>query len=197
MSGATSQNALLDLTAKIVSAHVSRNAVTSEALPSLVRQVYHSLAGLDENLEPVAEPPQPAVNPRKSVFPDYIICLEDGQKVKMLRRYLMTRYKLTPEQYRERWGLDPNYPMVAPNYAKVRSALAKSFGLGRNAPAAPEEAAGKATAVGEDHPAESAEPEARTAKAAAKQKRWVVAPSQRKPGSSRQGRKAVGDQQGN
>ena len=121
---------LLNRTAQIISAHVSHNTVPAEALPTLIRDVYRSLAGSDMQ-EPEPEPrPEPAVNPKKSVFPDYIICLEDGKKLKMLRRHLKTAYDMTPEQYRERWGLAPDYPMVAPNYAKQRSSLAKKIGLG-------------------------------------------------------------------
>lgn len=121
---------LLNLTAQIISAHVSHNTVAADSLPTLIRDVYRSLAG-NETIE--AEPeqrPEPAVNPKKSVFPDYIICLEDGKKLKMLRRHLKTAYGMTPEQYRERWNLSADYPMVAPNYAKQRSNLAKKIGLG-------------------------------------------------------------------
>jgi predicted transcriptional regulator len=120
---------VLALTAKIVSAHVANNSVAADTLPSLIHAIYKTLAGVGrEDVKP--EPPQPAVPVRKSVFADYIICLEDGKKLKMLKRHLKTSYDLTPEQYRERWGLTPDYPMVAPNYAKHRSALAKKIGLG-------------------------------------------------------------------
>jgi predicted transcriptional regulator len=120
---------VLGLTAQIVSAHVSNNPVTPDALPALIQEVYRSLSGVGK--EP-AQPdkPQPAVPAKKSVFPDHIICLEDGKKLKMLKRHLKTAYNLTPEQYRERWGLTADYPMVAPNYAKHRSSLAKKIGLG-------------------------------------------------------------------
>ncbi len=120
---------VLGLTAQIVSAHVSNNSVTPDALPSLIQEVYRTLAGVGK--EP-AQPdkPQPAVPVKKSIFPDYIICLEDGKKLKMLKRHLKTAYDMTPEQYRERWGLGTDYPMVAPNYAKHRSSLAKKIGLG-------------------------------------------------------------------
>lgn len=121
---------VLQLTAQIVSAHVSHNAVTAEALPGLIREVYRSLSGFDVKVDEVAPRPEPAVNPKKSVFPDYIICLEDGKKLKMLRRHLKSAYNMTPEQYRDRWELDASYPMVAPNYAKQRSSLAKKIGLG-------------------------------------------------------------------
>jgi predicted transcriptional regulator len=120
---------VLGLTAQIVAAHVSNNAVTPDSLPSLIQEVYKTLAGVGK--EPAApERPQPAVPVKKSVMPDHIICLEDGKKLKMLKRHLKTAYNMTPEQYRERWGLGPEYPMVAPNYAIRRSTLAKQIGLG-------------------------------------------------------------------
>jgi predicted transcriptional regulator len=120
---------VLGLTAQIVSAHVSNNAVAPDALPSLIEEVYKTLSGVGkESVQ--SERPQPAVAVKKSVFPDHIVCLEDGKKMKMLKRHLKTSYNLTPEQYRERWGLPPEYPMVAPNYAKHRSSLAKKIGLG-------------------------------------------------------------------
>jgi predicted transcriptional regulator len=123
---------VLALTAKIVSAHVSSNSVATNALPALIQAIYRTLAGVgQEALKP--EPPTPAVPAKRSVFADYIICLEDGKKLKMLKRHLKTSYDLTPEQYRERWGLTPDYPMVAPNYAKHRSVLAKQIGLGTKA----------------------------------------------------------------
>jgi predicted transcriptional regulator len=120
---------VLGLTAQIVSAHVSNNSVSPDALPSLIQEVYKTLAGVgNERTEP--ERPQPAVPVKKSVFADHIICLEDGKKLKMLKRHLKTAYNMTPEQYRDRWGLPPDYPMVAPNYARHRSSLAKKIGLG-------------------------------------------------------------------
>jgi predicted transcriptional regulator len=120
---------VLGLTAQIVSAHVSNNAVAPDALPSLIQDVYRSLAGVGK--EPVhADKPQPFVPIKKSVFPDHIVCLEDGKQLKMLKRHLKTAYNMTPEQYRDRWSLPPDYPMVAPNYAKHRSSLAKQIGLG-------------------------------------------------------------------
>jgi predicted transcriptional regulator len=121
---------VLELTAQIVAAHVSNNEVAPGALPELIRSVHASLTGTQKPAE-VVEKPQPAVPPKKSVFPDFIICLEDGKKLKMLKRHLMTRYQLTPEQYREKWGLPHDYPMVAPSYAARRSSLAKDIGLGR------------------------------------------------------------------
>jgi predicted transcriptional regulator len=122
---------LLGLTAKIVSAHIANNPVDAEALPVFIRDVYKTLSHIGhEPSAPPAEKQSPAVSPRKSVFPDYIICLEDGKHLKMLKRHLATSYNLTPEQYRQKWGLDGSYPMVAPNYAAKRSALAKQIGLG-------------------------------------------------------------------
>ena len=120
---------VLGLTAQIVSAHVSNNSVSPDSLPSLIQEVYKTLAGVGK--EPAAqERPQPAVPIKKSVFADHIVCLEDGKKLKMLKRHLKTAYNMTPEQYRERWGLGADYPMVAPSYAKHRSSLAKKIGLG-------------------------------------------------------------------
>ncbi len=120
---------VLGLTAQIVSAHVSNNSVTPDALSALIQDVYRTLSGVGK--EPSApDKPQPAVPVKKSVFPDHIVCLEDGKKLKMLKRHLKTAYNMTPEQYRERWGLAPEYPMVAPNYARHRSSLAKKIGLG-------------------------------------------------------------------
>lgn len=120
---------ILELTAEIVSAHVSNNSVPLAELPGLIQEVYKTLSAVGRGV-PSQEKPQPAVPVKKSVFPDYIICLEDGKKLKMLKRHLKTVYNMTPEQYRERWGLPPDYPMVAPNYAQRRSELAKKIGLG-------------------------------------------------------------------
>jgi len=129
MAESTQSSGVLGLTAEIVSAHVSNNPVGPDALPVLIQSVYRSLSGAGK--EPVQpDKPQPAVPVKKSVFPDHIVCLEDGKKLKMLKRHLKTAYNLTPEQYRERWGLPPDYPMVAPDYAQHRSALAKKIGLG-------------------------------------------------------------------
>ena len=123
---------LIELTADIVAAYVSNNAVVAADLPALINNVHNALGGVavGDKVEE-AEKPKPAVPVRRSVQNDFIICLEDGQKFKSLKRHLMTHYGLTPEAYREKWGLDPNYPMVAPNYARKRSALAKQIGLGR------------------------------------------------------------------
>ena len=121
---------LLGLTAQIVSAHVSNNAVAADALPPLIQDVYRTLAGSARNRRSRPSGRSRRSRSSKSVFPDHIVCLEDGKKLKMLKRHLKTAYDMTPEQYRERWGLDPDYPMVAPNYAKHRSSLAKQIGLG-------------------------------------------------------------------
>jgi predicted transcriptional regulator len=121
---------LIALTADIVAAHVSNNSVAVNDLPLLIRNVHGALAGLTS---PAAEPegkPEPKVPVRSSIKPDYIVCLEDGKKLKMLKRHLMTHYQMTPDQYRQKWGLNADYPMVAPNYAEQRRTLAKSIGLG-------------------------------------------------------------------
>jgi predicted transcriptional regulator len=125
---------LLALTTEIVAAHVSNNTVAVSDLEQLINQVYQSLANIGNG--PAAAPavrPQPAVSVKKSVQPDYLVCLEDGKKLKMLKRHLKTAYNMTPEAYRERWGLAQDYPMVAPNYARQRSRLAKEIGLGTRA----------------------------------------------------------------
>jgi len=126
----SSAETVLSLTAQIVAAHVEHNTVQPDALPGLIERVYQTLRGVGQ--VPVeAEKPVPAVPIKQSVKADFIVCLEDGKKLKMLKRHLMTSYKMTPAQYRARWGLGADYPMVAPNYAKVRSSLAKKIGLGR------------------------------------------------------------------
>lgn len=131
------QGHLLELTAQIVAAHVGHNPVAPDALPELIRSVHASLTSAGKPpAATAAEKQQPAVPPRKSVFPDYIVCLEDGKKLTMLKRHLQTSYGLTPAQYREKWGLPHDYPMVAPNYAEKRAALARSIGLGRRPQAA-------------------------------------------------------------
>ena len=122
---------LLDLTASIVSAHVANNSVAVGDVPKLIKDVYGTLATVSSEEEAEPERPEPAVSIKASIKPDYIVCLEDGKKLKMLKRHLMTHYGMTPEQYRTRWGLPSDYPMVAPNYAKQRSALAREIGLGR------------------------------------------------------------------
>lgn len=132
MTEDTASSDLIDLTADIVSAYVTNHSVAAQDLPSLIADVHQALARTHSGMqEPEPEPLKPAVNPKKSVFPDYIICLEDGKKFKSLKRHLRTHYDLSPEEYREKWGLAPDYPMVAPNYAAARSALAKKMGLGQ------------------------------------------------------------------
>jgi predicted transcriptional regulator len=126
-------NELLTMTANVVAAYVSNNTVTEGDLSKVIRGVYDTLASVGSPGEPVMERPAPAVPIKKSVTPDYVICLEDGKKLKMLKRHLKTSYDLTPDQYRERWGLPADYPMVAPNYAKQRSRLARKIGLGTKA----------------------------------------------------------------
>ena len=123
----------ITLAADIVSAFISNNSVPSNELASLVGDVHAALSRLSEVAEPspAAEAPKPAVSPRKSVTDEYIVCLEDGRRFKSLKRHLRTHFNLTPEQYREKWGLDADYPMVAPAYAKARSSLAKQMGLGQ------------------------------------------------------------------
>ena len=123
---------LIELTADVVAAYVSNNPVPAGELPNLISDVHLALSkvGALPEQAPV-DKQKPAVNPKRSVHDDYIICLEDGKKFKSLKRHLMTHYGLTPEQYREKWSLDPSYPMVAPNYATARSQLAKKMGLGR------------------------------------------------------------------
>lgn len=125
-------NQLLNLTADIVTAHLSNNNVEMNDVSTLIEQVYKTLNTLGHTSGSQQERPQPATSIKKSVQDDYIVCLEDGKKLKMLKRHLMSAYGMTPEQYRERWGLSADYPMVAPNYAKKRSELAKTIGLGRN-----------------------------------------------------------------
>ena len=130
MTEKTPDSDLLRLTARIVSAHIANNSVEAERLPLFIRDVYKTLSHIGAEPAAPAEKAQPAVPVRKSVFPDYIICLEDGKRLKMLKRHLATSFNMTPEQYREKWGLDASYPMVAPNYAEKRSSLAKQIGLG-------------------------------------------------------------------
>ena len=127
-----SLNELLELTTEIVVAHVGNNTLPVGDLSALIGDVYKTLSSLGETPE-TPESAKPAVPVKRSVFPDYIICLENGKKLKMLKRHLKTAYNMTPEEYREKWGLPADYPMVAPNYAKHRSSLAKEIGLGTKA----------------------------------------------------------------
>lgn len=121
---------LRSLTAEIVAAYLSRNDVAPDMLPGLIRSVHTALTVPAVSEAAAEEAPVPVVNPKKSVFPDYIICLEDGKKLKMLRRHLKTAYNMTPAEYRTRWGLPAEYPMVAPSYSAKRSSLAHANGLG-------------------------------------------------------------------
>ena len=130
MSEQPSKLELLELTSEIVSAHVSNNSVSTSDLPPLIEEVYRTLGTVGEKPE-AKEKIQPAVPIKKSIQQDYIICLEDGKKLKMLKRHLKTAYNMTPEEYRDKWGLPHDYPMVAPAYAAQRSKLAREMGLGR------------------------------------------------------------------
>ena len=123
----------IELTADIVSAYVSNNSVPASDLPALISEVHSALSRVIGGAAPVvqAEAPKPAIPVKKSITADYLICLEDGKKFKSLKRHLRTQYNMSPEQYREKWGLPPDYPMVAPNYAEARSQLAKKMGLGQ------------------------------------------------------------------
>lgn len=122
---------LVELTAKIVAAYVSNNSINSTDLPQLINDTHAALArATGQTVETEREEQRPKVAVKKSVMPDYIICLEDGKKFKSLKRHLRTHYNMTPEEYREKWGLPHDYPMVAPNYARQRSDLAKKMGLG-------------------------------------------------------------------
>jgi len=125
-----SQDKMLAFVSQITAAYVGHNAMATSELPSLMNAVYNQLSRLGSGAAPAETPPEPAVSIRKSVTPEYLVCLEDGKKLKMLKRHIKTSYNMTPEQYRERWGLAADYPMVAPNYAKHRSKLAKQIGLG-------------------------------------------------------------------
>jgi predicted transcriptional regulator len=130
-------NDIIGYTAEIVSNFVANNTVAPEGLPKVIQDVYNAISNLGESKKPVA-PPKPAVDVKKSVFPDYLVCLEDGKRLSMLKRHLMASYQMTPDQYRAKWGLPSTYPMVAPKYADTRSRLAKESGLGRyKAAAAP------------------------------------------------------------
>ena len=130
MADQENSSELLELTSEIVAAHVSNNTLAVNDLPQLIKDVYFTLANVDEN-QGLPERLNPPVSIKKSVTPDFIVCLEDGKKLKMLKRHLKTAYNMTPEEYRQRWSLPFDYPMVAPNYAKHRSDLAKEIGLGR------------------------------------------------------------------
>jgi len=132
MSASENENGVIEMTADIVSAYVGNNTVSVTELPSLIKQIHDALAGVSAGATQVpVEAKAPAVSVRKSIRPEFLICLEDGRKFKSLKRHLRTKYDLSPEEYRAKWGLAKDYPMVAPNYAAARSALAKSMGLGQ------------------------------------------------------------------
>ena len=130
MTSQTSREELLALTTEIVSSYVSNNVMQAGEIPAVIEQVFKTLANVNADVHAGVDRPQPAVPIKKSVTPDFIVCLEDGKKLKMLKRHLKTAYGMSPEEYRERWGLPADYPMVAPNYAEKRSRLAKDIGLG-------------------------------------------------------------------
>lgn len=130
--GETASQNYIELTADIVSAYVSNNSVSAGDIPGLINQVHSALMRVSAGqVEVPVEPLKPAISVKKSITPEYIVCLEDGKKFKSLKRHLRTQYTMTPEQYREKWALPPDYPMVAPNYAAARSQLAKQMGLGQ------------------------------------------------------------------
>ena len=132
MTDSTASGNFIELTAEIVSAYVSNNTVSAAEIPSLINQVHAALSRVSGKPgESPAEPLKPAVSVKKSITPEHIVCLEDGKKFKSLKRHLRTQYNMTPEQYREKWNLGADYPMVAPNYAAARSQLAKQMGLGQ------------------------------------------------------------------
>jgi predicted transcriptional regulator len=129
---------VIEMTADIVSAYVGNNSVSAAELPNLIQSVHRALSGITGAPEAAPEPlKEPAVSVRKSITPDFLICLEDGRKFKSLKRHLRTKYNMSPEEYRAKWGLPKDYPMVAPNYAKARSDLAKQMGLGQGGRQAP------------------------------------------------------------
>ena len=132
MSERASATNFIELTADIVSAYVSNNSVSAAEIPGLISQIHSALARVSSGqADAAAEPLKPAISIKRSITPDHLVCLEDGKKFKSLKRHLRTQYNLSPEQYREKWGLAPDYPMVAPNYAAARSKLAKEMGLGQ------------------------------------------------------------------
>jgi predicted transcriptional regulator len=125
------ESELLEMTVEIVSSYVANNVLQAGALPDLIKTVHATITGLTHQTAAPAEKLEPAISVAKSVTPEFIVCLEDGRKLKMLKRYLRTRYDMTPEEYRAKWNLPADYPMVAPNYAKLRSRHAKQIGLGK------------------------------------------------------------------
>lgn len=134
----TDKPELIELTAEIVASYVENNNLTAADVPALIQSVHRALTSISSGAEPVeVAPKEPAVPVRRSITPDYLICLEDGRKFKSLKRHLRTKYNMSPEDYRAKWGLPKDYPMVAPNYAKARSDLAKQMGLGQGGRQAP------------------------------------------------------------
>jgi predicted transcriptional regulator len=132
MTDAAGNKSFIDLTATIVSAYISHNATPAAEIPNLISQVHAALLRVSNGrVEAPVEPAKPAVSVKKSMTSDYLVCLEDGKRFKSLKRHLRTQYAMTPEQYRDKWGLPADYPMVAPNYAVARSQLAKKMGLGQ------------------------------------------------------------------
>jgi predicted transcriptional regulator len=132
MGDSVANSNFIELTAEIVSAYVSNNTVSAGDIPALINQVHAALSRVSGGpVEMPSEPLKPAISLKKSITPEYIVCLEDGKKFKSLKRHLRTQYNMTPEQYRDKWGLSADYPMVAPNYAAARSQLAKQMGLGQ------------------------------------------------------------------
>jgi MucR family transcriptional regulator, transcriptional regulator of exopolysaccharide biosynthesis len=132
MNETTGGSNFIELTAQIVSAYVGNNTVPASDIPALINQVHSALTRVSgKSSDAPSEPLRPAVSVKKSITPEYIVCLEDGKKFKSLKRHLRTQYNMTPEQYREKWSLGPDYPMVAPSYAAARSQLAKQMGLGQ------------------------------------------------------------------
>jgi len=131
MTESISREELLALTSEIVSSYVANNTLPANEIPAVIEQVFKTLSNVDQDAGIHADRPKPAVPIKKSITPEYIVCLEDGKQLKMLKRHLKTAYDMSPEEYRERWGLPADYPMVAPEYAKKRSALAKDIGLGK------------------------------------------------------------------
>jgi predicted transcriptional regulator len=129
--GKDNEEDILKLVTEIVAAYLSKNSVAASELPTIIKNVHATLGGFGESERERTLPRAPAVAVKKSVQDDYIVCLEDGKKLKMLKRYLRARYKLSPDEYRARWNLPPDYPMVAPNYAQKRSDFAKKIGLGK------------------------------------------------------------------
>ena len=155
---------LLNLTADIVTAHLANNTVAAGDVPTVIQTVHAALAGLGTEKAADQPAPEPAVPVRSSVKPDYIVCLEDGKKLKMLKRHLMAHYNMTPAEYRAKWNLPPTYPMVAPNYAETRRSIAKTAGLGRKPSAAPASKSAPASKVAvAEKPAESKPARAKSA----------------------------------